>query len=88
MKTRTRWPPGKPLPKFATATGEERFWLSHDFDDAMDAGGEEAVSAPLHVRPSPEIAAEAAEAARSLAPLLRKRKGAPQHVTVVAKGDS
>ncbi len=87
MKTRTRWPPGKPLPKFPTAAAEERFWLSHDFDDAVDAGGEEAVSAPLYARPSPEIAAEAATAARSLAPLLRKRKGTPQHVTVVAKGD-
>src|SRR6266568_156826 len=87
VKTRTRWPPGKPLPKFPTAAAEERFWLSHDFDDAVDAGGEEAVSAPLYARPSPEIAAEAATAARSLAPLLRKRKGTPQHVTVVAKGD-
>ena len=40
-----------------------------------------------YTRPSPDMAAEAAEAARSLAPFLRKRKGAPQHVTVVAKGD-
>jgi excisionase family DNA binding protein len=87
VKTRTRWPPGKPLPKFPTAAAEERFWLSHDFDDAMEAGGEEAVNASLHPRPSPDIAAEAATAARSLAPLLRKRKGTPQHVTVVAKGD-
>jgi excisionase family DNA binding protein len=87
VKTRTRWPPGKALPKFPTAAAEERFWLSHDFDDAVDAGGEEAVSAPRYARPSPEIAAEAATAARSLAPLLRKRKGTPQHVTVVAKGD-
>jgi hypothetical protein len=78
VKTRTRWRPGKPLPKFATAAAEERFWLSHDFDDAMEAGGEEAVPAPLYARPSPEIAAEAAKAARSLAPLLRKRKGASQ----------
>jgi excisionase family DNA binding protein len=38
-------------------------------------------------RPSPEVAAEAAEAARSLAPFLRKRKGSTSHVTVVAKGD-
>src|SRR6266536_2592624 len=86
VKTRTRWPPGKPLPKFPTAAAEERFWLSHDFDDAVDAGGEEAVYAPPHTRPSADIAAEAAKAARSLAPLLRKRKGAP-HVTVVARGD-
>src|SRR6266581_1705840 len=41
-----------------------------------------------YTRPSPDMAAEAAEAARSLAPFLRKRKGAPQHVTVVAKGDT
>jgi excisionase family DNA binding protein len=40
-----------------------------------------------YTRPSPDMAAEAAEAARSLAPFLRKRKGAPQHLTVVAKGD-
>ncbi len=40
-----------------------------------------------YTRPSPDMVAEAAEAARSLAPFLRKRKGAPQHVTVVAKGD-
>ena len=86
-KAKTRWPPGKPLPKLATAAKEERFWLSHNFDDAMDAGGEAAVSAPLHTWPSPDIATEAAKAARSLAPLLRKRKGAPQHVTMVAKGD-
>jgi excisionase family DNA binding protein len=37
-------------------------------------------------RPSPDIAAEAGEAARSLAPLLRKRKGG-QHITLVAEGD-
>src|SRR6266568_1659720 len=40
-----------------------------------------------YTRPSPDMAAEAAEAARSLAPFLRKRKAAPQHVTVVVKGD-
>jgi hypothetical protein len=33
-------PPGKPLPRLATATEEERFWLSHDFDEAMEAGRE------------------------------------------------
>ncbi len=37
-------------------------------------------------RPSPDIAAEAGEAARSLAPLLKKRKGG-QHITLVADGD-
>jgi excisionase family DNA binding protein len=40
-----------------------------------------------YTRPSPDMAAEAAEAARSLAPFLRKKKGASQHVTVVAQGD-
>ena len=44
------WAPGKPLPKFATAAEEERFWLSHDFDDAMDAGGEEVVYEPQATR--------------------------------------
>jgi hypothetical protein len=43
QKPKKPWPSGKPLPKFATAVEEERFWLSHDFDDAMDAGGEEVV---------------------------------------------
>jgi hypothetical protein len=43
QKAKKRWAPGKPLPKFATAAEEERFWLSHDFDGAMDAGGEEVV---------------------------------------------
>ncbi len=41
QKAKKRWAPGKPLPKFATAAEEESFWLSHDFDDPMDAGGEE-----------------------------------------------
>lgn len=45
-----RWAPGEPLPKFATAGEEERFWLSHDFDDAMDAGGEEVVYEPQATR--------------------------------------
>jgi len=40
-----------------------------------------------YARPSPDAAAEAGEAARSLAPLLRRRKGASQHVTIVADGD-
>jgi hypothetical protein len=54
MKTRKttqkRWSPGKPLPKLATAAEEERFWLSHDFDDAMDAGGEEVAYRPQATR--------------------------------------
>jgi hypothetical protein len=41
-----KWPPGKPLPRLATAAEEERFWRSHDFDEAMEAGGEEVVSEP------------------------------------------
>ena len=40
-----------------------------------------------YTRPSPDVAAEAAEAARSLAPLLRKKKGASQLITVVAQSD-
>lgn len=40
-----------------------------------------------YTRPSPDTAAEAAEAARSLAPLLRKKRGGSQHVTVVADGE-
>src|SRR5574342_419638 len=49
-KSRKRWVPGKPLPKFATAAEEERFWLAHDFDDVMDAGGEEVVYEPQATR--------------------------------------
>ncbi len=39
-----------------------------------------------YARPTPDAAAEAGEAARSLAPLLRKRNGPPR-LTVVASGD-
>ncbi len=49
-QTRKRWTPGNPLPKFATAAEEERFWLSHDFDDVMEAGGEEVVYEPQATR--------------------------------------
>jgi hypothetical protein len=34
------WAPRRPLPKLATSAEEERLWLSHDFDDVMEAGGE------------------------------------------------
>jgi excisionase family DNA binding protein len=40
-----------------------------------------------YARPSPDTAAEAGEAARSLASLLRRRKGTSQHLTIVADGD-
>jgi hypothetical protein len=40
------WAPGRLLPKFATAAEEERFWLSHDFDYVMEAGGEEVLYEP------------------------------------------
>ncbi len=50
QKAKKRWAPGKPLPKLATAAEEESFWLSHDFDDAMDAGGEEVVYEPQATR--------------------------------------
>jgi len=50
QQARKRWAPGKLLPKFATAAEEERFWLSHDFDDAMDASGEEVVYEPQATR--------------------------------------
>lgn len=49
-QTKKRWMPGKALPKFATAAEEERFWLSHDFDDVMEAGGEEVAYAPQATR--------------------------------------
>ena len=50
-----QWPPGKPLPRLATAAEEERFWLSGDFDEAMEAGGEEVVYEPLAARQAPPI---------------------------------
>lgn len=50
QKAKKRWALGKPLPKFATAAEEESFWLSHDFDDAMDAAGEEVVYEPQATR--------------------------------------
>lgn len=54
MKTKKRSqkqePPGKPLPRPPTAAEEERFWLSGDFDEAMEAGGEEVVYEPLAAR--------------------------------------
>jgi hypothetical protein len=49
-QSKKAWAPGKPLPRFATAAEEERFWLSHDFDDAMEAGGEEVVYEPQATR--------------------------------------
>ncbi len=49
-QAKKRWTPGKPLPKFATAAEEERFWLSHDFDDVVEAGGEEVVYEPQATR--------------------------------------
>jgi len=49
-QTKKSWAPGKPLPRFATASEEEQFWLSHDFDDAMEAGGEEVVYEPQATR--------------------------------------
>jgi hypothetical protein len=49
-QSKRTWASGKPLPKFATAAEEERFWLSHDFDDVMEAGGEEVVYEPQATR--------------------------------------
>jgi len=50
QQAKKRWPPGKPLPKFATTAEEESFWLSHDFDDAMDSSGDEVVYEPQATR--------------------------------------
>lgn len=43
---RKQWPPGKPFPAFKSHAEEERFWLTHDFDDLMEAGSEEVVYEP------------------------------------------
>ena len=50
QKTKKPWAPGRPLPRFASAAEEEAFWLAHDFDEAMDAGGEEVVYQPQATR--------------------------------------
>jgi CopG antitoxin of type II toxin-antitoxin system len=49
-RRKRRWPAGKPIPTFDTTADEEKFWLTHDFDDVMDAGGEKVVYEPLATR--------------------------------------
>jgi hypothetical protein len=44
------WPPGKPLPKFASHDEEETFWRSHDFDDAMNASTDQVLYEPQATR--------------------------------------
>lgn len=44
------WPPHKPFPKFRTFEEEEKFWLSHDFSNLMEAGSEEVVYVPQATR--------------------------------------
>ena len=55
QKAKKLWAPGKPLPKFATAAEEESFLLSHDFDDAMDAGEEVAYEPQATRRPRTHV---------------------------------
>ena len=45
------WVPGEPLPKFATAAEEERFWLSHDFDAV---GIYDNAGSPYYYEPFPD----------------------------------
>jgi len=42
--------PGTRVPKFKTHAEEERFWLSHDFDDAMEASSDQVVYEPQATR--------------------------------------
>jgi hypothetical protein len=49
-RARKRWPADRPIPTFKTAEDEERFWLTHDFDDVMDAKGEQVVYEPQATR--------------------------------------
>jgi hypothetical protein len=66
----------KPLPKFATAAEEESFWLSHDFDDAMDAGGEEVAYEPQATRrPRTHVYRVRSTTRRSKLQALAKRRG-------------
>lgn len=48
--TSKKFGPGTRVPKFRTHTEEEKFWLSHDFDDAMEASGEQVVYEPQATR--------------------------------------
>ncbi len=53
MKKRTtpkKLKPGTRVPKFKTHAEEEKFWLSHDFDDAMEASSEQVVYEPQATR--------------------------------------
>jgi hypothetical protein len=38
------------VPKFKSHADEEKFWLSHDFDDAMDASTDQVVYEPQATR--------------------------------------
>ena len=38
------------VPKFTSHADEEKFWLSHDFDDAMDASADQVVYEPQATR--------------------------------------
>jgi hypothetical protein len=49
-KGKKRWPPEKAIPRFKSPADEDKFWLSHDFDDLMDARGEEVVYEPQATR--------------------------------------
>jgi hypothetical protein len=40
------WPAGKPLPDFKDAEEEERFWLSHTFEDGRASDWEEVTADP------------------------------------------
>jgi hypothetical protein len=45
------WPADKPLPNFKDADEEERFWLSHTFDDGAASDWEEVIHDPRKRRP-------------------------------------
>ncbi len=49
-KGKKRWPSEKALPRFESPADEDKFWLSHDFDDLMDARGKEVVYEPQATR--------------------------------------
>ena len=42
--------PGTRVPKFKTHAEEEKYWLSHDFDDAMEASTDQVVYEPQATR--------------------------------------
>jgi hypothetical protein len=44
---KTPWPENKPLPKFKSLAEEEKFWMSHTFEDGPASSWEEVEREPV-----------------------------------------